>query len=493
MSNKCKICGNKGHNSRTCKSSATNNAQTNSVMLVESEENTVAKKPKKVEQELESELSEIAGLDDTLDDTSNTEAVEGLSDFTTGSEELSETVESSAPSPEPGLQVEIPLRRRSLSKAESAFWAATEKKLAPDSIASAGELAQNIPRISTGNFGLDVATYGGIPQGRILRFWGQPKSGKTGSCLNVVAQYQREHCSECFQKECSCPDRDVPEVVWVDAENRMNSMLYWPKSHGINLDCFRILCPPTGQNVVDFVDHIIREQKTAKIGLIVVDSLAHIVSQEMLNKATMDGPTVGRDAFLLNAAWKKWTSAVHSLGIKNDRKPTILCINQIRQKVGVVYGSNEIMPGGIGQDFATSIDLRFSSGQPSYVVFDEKKNSWVAKQKGMKSTFKPPADATPDFVTINYRVTASGICPSGRFGEFNYWLKSAHGHRCGDPDNGLQLWQYCKRYELIEQGGGQKSLFGLTGRTYDELEKVFRSSPEAQKQAWSILLEKLCR
>ena len=196
----------------------------------------------------------------------------------------------------------------------------------------------DIPRISTGNFGLDVALYGGVPQGRIVRFWGLPKSGKTGSCLNTVASYQKTHCSECYQRKCDCKDRDVPYVVWVDAENRMNSMLYWPESHGINLDCMKIMTPPTGQNVVDFVDHIIREEDTAKVGLIVVDSIAHIVSMDELNKPTLDGQTVGRSAYLMNQAWKRWTSAVHSLGIKNERKPTILCINQIRQKVGQMFG-----------------------------------------------------------------------------------------------------------------------------------------------------------
>ena len=383
------------------------------------------------------------------------------------------------------ITVEVPKRKRKKTKEEEAFWRATEKKLAQDAIADAGELSLKIPRISTGNFGLDVALYGGIPQGRIVRFWGLPKSGKTGSCLNTVATFQKYHCSECYQRECDCTNRDVPQVIWVDAENRMNQMLYWPAAHGINLDCMKVMCPPTGQNVVDLVDHIIRSESIAKIGLIVVDSLANITSKDVLNKATLDGTTVGRNAYLLNTAFQKWTSAVHSLGIKNDRKPTILCINQIRQKVGVLYGNPETMPGGMGQEFATSVDVRFSAGYPTYVVFDEKKQKWVAKEKKSGSTFKPPPDATPDFVNIRYRVTASGICPSGRYGEFNYWLKNAHGHRCGDPDNGLQLWNYSKRYGLIKQEEGLKHLFGQSARTLDELKEKFRQSPEAITRAWS--------
>lgn len=443
---KCGKCGGTGHNARSC--------------------------PDKV-------------VEDKVD-----EAFDFDIDETTEAPETTETPEDPSIRPA-GAELYIPKRKRKRTKAEQAFWAATEKKLAPDSIAEAGELALEIPRISTGNFGLDVASYGGIPQGRIIRFWGLPKSSKTGACLNTVAAYQAEHCSECYQRKCKCKNRDVPDVVWVDAENRMNSMLNWPRSHGINLDCFRVLCPPTGQNVVDFVDHIIRSEETAKVGLIVVDSIAHIVSMDELKKPTLDGVTVGRSAYLMNQAWKRWTSATHSLGIRNERKPTILCINQIRHKIGVNFGSPEIMPGGLGQDFATSLDIRFSGGYPTYVVYDEKKEQWLAKQKKYGSKFTPSGDTSPDFIQVNYRVTASGICPSGRFGEFNYWLKSAHNHRCGDPDNGLQLWQYCKRYKLIHQEGGQKHLFGNSARTLEELMELFRKDPVAKEKARGMLMLRL--
>ena len=95
-------------------------------------------------------------------------------------------------------------------------------------------------------------------------------------------------------------------------------------------------------------------------------------------------------------------------------------------------------------------------------------------------------------MTINYRITASGTCPPGRYGEFNYWLKSAHGHRMGDPDNGLQLWQSAKRHGLVEVNGVTKSLLGLSDRTFDGLQGQFRSDKKAQAKAWKILMKKLC-
>lgn len=488
---KCGKCGESGHNARSC----TNDGK------AETPKKAKAEKPKKAKAEKSSSVADSSedvaiAIEDSADETEAPDQPD-VEESADGEEvfDLSDGAELPADpfTPPPGAKLNIPKRKRERSKAEEAFWAATEKKLAPDSVAPAGELTLRIPRISTGNFGLDVATFGGIPQGRFIRFWGSPKSGKTGSCLNTVATYQREHCSECFQRECECKNRDVPEVVWVDAENRMNSMLYWPQEHGINLDCLRILCPPTGQNVVDFVDHIIREGQTAKVGLIIVDSLAHIVSQDELNKPTLDGVTVGRNAHLLNSAWRKWTSAIMSLGIQNERKPTVLCINQMRQKIGVTYGSPDIMPGGVGQDFATTVDIKFQNGPPTFVVWDEKKRAWIAKEKKGRGSYEPSPDETPDFVKISYRITASGFCPPGRNGEFNYWLKSTHGHRCGDPDNGLQLWNYAKRYDLIQQEGHEKILYGLRARTLDELREVFRGDQKAQKKAWTDLMKILIK
>lgn len=378
--------------------------------------------------------------------------------------------------------------------AAAAFWSSMDK-LAPGAIAPAGELAMQIPRIKTGVFLLDLATYGGLPIGRIIRPFGEPKVGKTGFCLKVAAEFIANHCGICFlniNDGCVCEGktRIKPTVLWVDAENRMADMLYWPAAHGVDLEHFRVLAPPTGQHIVDVVDAVLRSSAVAHVGLIIVDSLAHVVSQDELDKATLDGPTVGRNAHLLNSAFRKWVSAIHALGLKNSHKPTIICINQIRQKVGVTYGSNEIMPGGLGQDFATSVDIRFSKGSDCYIVWNEKTGAFEAKEKSFKSKFKPAEEVTPDFTQVNFRITASGICPRGRSGTYNYWLKGTHGHAPGDVDNGLQLWSYAKRY-LVEVEGTTKKLAGLEAKTYDELEATFRADKDAQAKVWAALMEKL--
>ena len=480
---KCGKCGGTGHNARSCTADSTPEPE------VKEEKATISAGPPPGDSKPGRKKKAKAPEPEEAFDLEAVPAASSMKKkkLPAGSDEAPTPADAGVPPPR--LKPKIPKKRKKRSKAELAFWAATEKKLAPGSLAEAGSLTLDVPRISSGNFGVDVGLHGGLPQGRIIRVTGLPKASKTGFCLNTVAQYQAHHCSECFgpRKLCKC-DSDVPDVLWIDIEHRLASMLRWVEGHGINLDSFRVMGPPSGQNVVDLVDHVIRSASQAKVGLIVLDSIAHITSQDEIKKATLDGVTIGRNAMLMNAAWRKWTSAFHSLGIDNPYKPTVLAINQIRHKVGQNYGSPETLPGGLGQGYASTVDLRFSAGPPSFVVYDEKKEKFVVKQKAYKSTFRPKPDQTPDFITVNWRITASGHCPPGRSGEFNYWLKNAHGHRCGDPDNGLQLWEYCKRYDLIEVEGHTKRLYGHESRTFDGLRELFRADPKAQRKAWVKLM-----
>jgi RecA/RadA recombinase len=254
----------------------------------------------------------------------------------------------------------------SMKKADDAFTSFVSKaaKTWEGTVAVADVLTKDIPRISWGNIGLDIATYGGVPRGRIIRVYGREKSAKSGSCWNLVATWQHQHCGICYEREecehgtVSGIDRPKAKALWIDAENRIKDMWYWPEGHGVDLSCLLVQAPPSGQHIVDFVDASIRAHG-AGIGLIVIDSVANLTSMEEIKKATMKGRTAPVNALLLNKALRKWTSAQSELGVDADQVPTIVLINQIRHTMDA-FGSPEVMPGGKGQDFATSIDIRFA-------------------------------------------------------------------------------------------------------------------------------------
>jgi len=408
-----------------------------------------------------------------------------------------ETVPAEPKAEEPDEEPEKKAKKRKGKEPEDplqTFLKVAEKKW-PDTVNRVDELAvQKLPRLSTGNIGLDIATYGGWPRGRVARAFGKEKSGKTGSLLNTAVEWQK-HCALCYERfECH-PDCDYAKkkerpkapVCWIDAENRLIRMWDWVKSHGVDLSRFVIQCPPDGQHIVDFVDAVIRE-KGAGLGLIVVDSIAHVVSHEEIKKETVDGRTAPVNALLMNKAVRKWTSGILSLGLSETRLPTVLLINQLRQSLDQFSGG-EFQPGGLGTNYATSLDVRFSSGKYHYIITNPDGTQEDKCQK-FGSKWKPDEHATPDYMECNYRVTASGVCPIGRYGQFNYWLHAAHGRRTGDPDNVDRMWEFSKKYELITQEGRTQKLFDLEAGTQNALKGMFFESPTTQAKVWKTLVER---
>jgi recombination protein RecA len=259
-----------------------------------------------------------------------------------------------------------------------AFMDAAKKKWGTNVARASDIQKEGVQRISFGNIGLDIATFGGCPMGRIIRLWGQQKSAKTGSAFNLVAEWQK-HCSVCFKREaCDCKNRDKAAALWVDAEGRSADNMPWMAAHGIDMEKLFIMQPATGEQVVDCIDAALRDSESG-IGLIVLDSIAHVVSSSELDKATEDGEVIGRNAKLINSALRKWTSALTARGLMAKVKPTLVLLNQIRSKVDMWGG--DTMPGGKGLDFATSLDIKFTKKALHYIVNEgtEEKPEWVDK------------------------------------------------------------------------------------------------------------------
>ena len=373
-----------------------------------------------------------------------------------------------------------------------AAFTAQAQKAWPDTIQLASEGVQEIPCFSTGNIGIDIATFGGWRRGRIHRIYGLEKAGKTGTCLNSVVVWQL-HCGICYSRApcehgtVSGVDRPKAAALYIDAEHRLQDMWKRVADHGIDLERILVQSPPTGQHIVDFVDSAIRE-KGASIGLVVVDSVAHITSKEEIDKPTMKGRTMAVNAQLINRAVRKWTAAVCALGITSARKPTILLVNQLRQSPDQF--SPEVQTGGKGLDYATSLDIRLSAGKYHYVVPTEDGKGWedkVPKFSKSGQGWKPDPDSAPDYVEINYRVTKSGVCPNGRYGAFQYWLRPTHGRRVGDPDNMGRLWEYSRKY-LMEKIGRSYRILNIEASSQGALKSQFCADPAAMEKAWAMLV-----
>lgn len=211
------------------------------------------------------------------------------------------------------------------------------KKKHGDEVMNQGAKLQNSERIPTGWFDFDLACGGGLPLGRINILYGAESSLKTTLALRVVAAYQRKYP----KKKC----------VFVDIENHYDPI--WGKKLGVNNDNLIYVMPDHAEQVVDIVQSLL---EASDIGIIVLDSLAALITTNEANSSA-DKAVVGGAGLVVGKLYRKITLGL-SRARKEGRHPMVIAINQIRLKVGVLYGDPETMPGGNAFKFASSLTIR---------------------------------------------------------------------------------------------------------------------------------------
>ena len=218
------------------------------------------------------------------------------------------------------------------SKALESALAQIERQFGKGSIMRLGadSPAMDIEATSTGSLGLDIALgIGGLPKGRIIEIYGPESSGKTTLSLHVVAEEQK--------KGGVC--------AFVDAEHALDPQ--YAKKLGINLDELLISQPDTGEQALEIVDTLVR---SGAVGLIVVDSVAALVPKSEI-EGDMGDMQMGSQARLMSQAMRKLTA---SIGKSNCM---VIFINQIRMKIGVMFGNPETTTGGNALKFYSSVRL----------------------------------------------------------------------------------------------------------------------------------------
>ncbi len=209
-----------------------------------------------------------------------------------------------------------------------------EKQFGEGAIMSLGaESAVQIEGISTGSLSLDIALGGqGVPKGRIIEIFGPESSGKTTLALHIVASAQRAGGIAAF----------------IDAEHALDPS--WAKKLGVELETLLVSQPGSGEEAMHIAEMLI---KSSAVDAIVIDSVAALVPQKELEGEIGDAH-VGLQARLMSQSMRKLTGAI------SKSKTCVLFINQIREKIGVMFGNPETTPGGRALKFYSSarIDVR---------------------------------------------------------------------------------------------------------------------------------------
>lgn len=216
-------------------------------------------------------------------------------------------------------------------KALEAALGQIEKQFGKGSVMKLGEYqAMNIEAIPTGALSLDIALgIGGIPRGRIIEIFGPESSGKTTLALHTIAEAQKIG----------------GEAAFIDAEHALDPV--YAKHLGVDIDNLIVSQPDTGEQALEIAEALTR---SGAIDIIVVDSVAALVP-----KAEIDGDMgdahVGLQARLMSQALRKLA------GVINKSKTVIIFINQLREKVGIMFGNPETTPGGRALKFYASVRL----------------------------------------------------------------------------------------------------------------------------------------
>ena len=239
--------------------------------------------------------------------------------------------EKDAPVRDAQQEEKLKALEHALADLDKQFGKGAVMKLGSDAIST------NIPVISTGCLTLDSALgVGGIPRGRVIEIYGPESSGKTTVALHIIAEAPQAGGIAAF----------------VDAEHALDPM--YAKKLGVNIDELYVSQPDTGEQALEIAEALVR---SGALDVVVIDSVAALVP-----KAEIDGEMgdsfVGLQARLMSQALRKLTGIINKTGC------VAVFINQLREKVGVMYGNPETTPGGRALKFYASVRLDVRKGEP---------------------------------------------------------------------------------------------------------------------------------
>lgn len=218
------------------------------------------------------------------------------------------------------------------SKALSAALSQIEKQFGKGSIMRLGEheIARDIQVVSTGSLGLDIALgVGGLPRGRVIEIYGPESSGKTTLTLQVIAEMQKLGGTAAF----------------IDAEHALDPQ--YAQKLGVNVGDLLISQPDNGEQALEIADMLVR---SAAVDVVVIDSVAALTPKAEI-EGEMGDAQMGLQARLMSQALRKLTANIKRSNV------TVIFINQIRMKIGVMFGSPETTTGGNALKFYASVRL----------------------------------------------------------------------------------------------------------------------------------------
>ena len=307
-------------------------------------------------------------------------------------------------------------------KALEAAMAQIEKNYGKGSVMKLGEYkAMEIEAIPTGALSLDIALgIGGVPRGRIIEIYGPESSGKTTLALHIIAEAQKLG----------------GEAAFIDAEHALDPV--YSKKLGVDIDNLIVSQPDTGEQALEITESLVR---SGALDVIVVDSVAALVPKAEID-GDMGDPHMGLQARLMSQALRKLA------GVINKSKTVLIFINQLRDKIGVMFGNPETTTGGRALKFYASVRLD------------------IRKAENIKQDGEIKGSRT------KVKVVKNKVAPPFREAEFDIM----YGEGISREGNVLDM---AVNLDIIEKSGSWFSYNGdRIGQGRENVKKYLRENPE---------------
>ncbi len=328
----------------------------------------------------------------------------------------------------PDAKEKLKALQLTIDKLEKTYGKGTVMKLSDEKV-------MDVPSISTGSLGLDIALgIGGIPRGRVTEIYGPESSGKTTLTMHCIAQAQKKGGLAAFIDAEHAFDKSYAEKLGIDTENLLISQ------------------PDNGEQALEIAEHLIR---SGAIDIIVIDSVAALVPKAEL-EGEMGESKMGLQARLMSQALRKLTGTISKTGC------ACVFINQLREKIGIVFGNPETTTGGNALKFYASVRLDIRRiGQIKESSDDITGNR--VKVKVVKNKVAPP------FKVVEFDIMyGRGISKSGEI-----------------VDIGVEL-------DVIQKSGSWFSYSGnKLGQGRDSVKQLIEDNPELMEELENKIKEKL--
>jgi len=348
---------------------------------------------------------------------------------------------------------------------QSAAFKAIQKRFGTSILSIASEVEyRKVPRVSCGVASLDYALGGGWPLGRVNLVYGHKSSGKTTLMMLAMAELQKI-CGNCYSPvgdngSCTCGDWRDMVIAMIDVEGTFEAA--WAESLGVDLKRLLVSQPDHAEQALDIMEGLIRSLSCDALFL---DSVAFLTPTKEIEETTSkENPGIA--ARVGGKGVRKFVSALNSVMNLEGWKPTVFLTNQIRMKVGVMFGSPEILPGGLAWGFATSTEVRLQTGK--YQMDED--------------------SGRPLYVTIPFRVDKNKTSPPRMEGDYKLILSDLEHKKTGQIADEDFLISQCVRLGLLTGGGKSWKLLDATYESKQLVLTALEADPILRQKVRKIVL-----